>query len=141
MPWRAGPNAGFGTHEPWLPVHADASQAHADALRADPESVFHHYRRLIALRHELPVVAHGDFTMLAPEHERLYAFRRRLDDDTLLVVANWSDTDLPLAGTGAEPPEDADLVLDNLRAGDGPSERGVLRGWEARVYRSKGTAA
>ena len=140
MPWGPGPNAGFGAGRPWLPVHADASLAHAAALRADPESVFHHYRRLIALRHELPVVAHGDFTMLAAEHERLYAFRRRLGDDTLLVLANWSDTELPLAGSGAEPPVAAELLLDNLRSADGPSERGVLRGWEARVYRTGGTA-
>ena len=140
MPWGPGPNAGFGAGRPWLPVHADASLAHAAALRADPESVFHHYRRLIALRHELPVVAHGDFTMLAAEHERLYAFRRRLGDDTLLVLANWSDTELPLAGSGAEPPAAAELLLDNLRSADGPSERGVLRGWEARVYRTGGTA-
>jgi oligo-1,6-glucosidase len=139
MPWGPGPNAGFGTGRPWLPVHADASRDHASALRADPESVFHHYRRLIALRHELPVAALGDFTMLAAEHERLYAFRRRLGDDALLVVANWSDTELPLAGSGAEPPPDAELLLDNLRSADGPSERGVLRGWEARVYRSTGS--
>ena len=31
---------------------------------ADPDSVFHHYRRLIELRHAEPAVAHGDFTML-----------------------------------------------------------------------------
>ncbi len=140
MPWRPGPNAGFGVGEPWLPVHADASRAHASALRADPESVFHHYRRLIALRHELPVTALGDFTMLAAEHERLYAFRRRLGDDALLVVANWSDTEVPLAGSGAEPPADAELLLDNLRSSDAPGKRGVLRGWEARVYRSTGSA-
>ena len=141
MPWGPGPHAGFGAGQPWLPVHADASLANAGALRADPESVFHHYRRLIALRHELAVVALGDFTMLAAEHERLYAYRRRLGDDTLLVVANWSDTELPLAGTGAEPPADAELLLDTLRSTDEPGERGVLRGWEARVYRSKGTIA
>ncbi len=141
MPWGPGPNAGFGVGQPWLPVHADAPRANASALRADPESVFHHYRRLIALRHELPVVALGDFTMLAAEHERLYAFQRRLGDDTLLVVANWSDTELPLAGTGAQPPADAELLLDNVRSTDEPGERGVLRGWEARVYRTTGGAA
>ena len=46
---------------------------------ADPDSVFHHYRRLIELRHDEPAVAHGDFTLLLPDHERVYAFTRRLD--------------------------------------------------------------
>ena len=57
---------------------------------ADPDSVFHHYRRLIELRHTEPVVAHGDFTMLLPDDERVYAFTRRLGDVELLVLGNFS---------------------------------------------------
>jgi len=98
--------------------------------------VFHHYRRLIALRRDLPVVALGDFRLLAPEHERLWAFERRLGDDVLLVVSNFSDEDLPLAGTGVAIPEASELLLGNLRTEDAPGERATLRGWEARVYRA-----
>ena len=57
---------------------------------ADPDSVLHHYRRLIALRHREPVVADGDFTMLLPDDD-IYAFTRLLDDVTLLVLAtSWN---------------------------------------------------
>ena len=45
------------------------------------DSVFHHYRRLIELRHTEPAVAHGDFTMLLPDDEQVYAFTRRLGGD------------------------------------------------------------
>ena len=51
-----------------------------------------HYRRLIALRHEEPVVALGGFAMLLPDHEEVYAFTRSLGDDVLLVVCNLSRT-------------------------------------------------
>ncbi|QRN80047.1 MAG: alpha-glucosidase [Nocardiopsis sp. BM-2018] len=135
MPWREGPNAGFGTGEPWSSVHADAESVHADAQRADPESVFHHYRRLAALRRALPVIALGDFRMLAPDHERLYAFERRLDDDTLLIVANWSAEELLLAEAGVTVPDRAERLLDTVRSAEGLGEPGVLRGWEARVFR------
>ncbi len=135
MPWHAGPNAGFGTGTPWLSVHADAQSVNAAAQRADPESVFHHYRRLAALRRALPVVALGDFRMLAAEHERLYAFERRLGGDVLLVVANWSDAEQPLAEAGVTVPPRAERLLDTVRAADGPGDPSVLRGWEARVYR------
>jgi oligo-1,6-glucosidase len=97
--------------------------------------VFHHYRRLIALRRELQVVALGGFRLLAPEHERLWAFERRLGDDVLLVVANCSDRDLPLAGSGVAVPDGAELLLGNLRPEDAPGDRATLRGWEARVIR------
>jgi oligo-1,6-glucosidase len=72
----------------------------------------------------------GDFTMLLPEHEEVYAFTRALDGETLLVVCNVGTTPhrldelLPQA-------VDAELVLGNLPAPD-PAE---LAGWEARVLR------
>ena len=57
----------------------------------DPDSVFAHFQRLIALRHDEPVVAHGTFRMLLPDDEQVYAFVREHEGDRLLVVANLSD--------------------------------------------------
>ena len=76
MQWDAGEHAGFTTGEPWIPVNPNHDEINAEAAVADPDSVFHHYRRLIELRHSEPVVAHGDFTMLLPDDERVYAFTR-----------------------------------------------------------------
>ena len=63
---------------------------------ADPDSVFHHYRKLIALRHEHPVVVDGRFELLLPDHEQLWAFTRTLGDDVLLVLANCSSEPVAL---------------------------------------------
>jgi oligo-1,6-glucosidase len=100
----------------------------AAAERAEPESVFHHYRRLIALRHDDPVVALGDFTMLLPDHEHVYAFTRSLDGVTLTVLGNFSGT---LQETGLD--DLGELILSNYAA---PAPE--LRPWEARVYRRTG---
>ncbi|MCW2532562.1 MAG: malL, partial [Blastococcus sp.] len=59
--WDASPSAGFTTGTPWLPVNPDHVEWNAAAQRDDPTSVLAHYRRLIALRHENPVVALGEF--------------------------------------------------------------------------------
>ncbi|MGY1705199.1 alpha-glucosidase [Geodermatophilus sp. SYSU D00697] len=128
--WDASENAGFTTGTPWIAVNPDHVEWNAQAQRADPDSVFAHHRRLIALRHELPVVATGDFTMLLPEHDSVYAFTRCLDGDRLLVVCNLSGHEYRL---GELLPEavDADPVLGNLPEHD-PA---VLRPWEARVLR------
>jgi oligo-1,6-glucosidase len=68
MQWDASPNAGFTTGTPWLAVNPNHTEINAEAALADPDSVFHHYRRLIALRKELPVVVHGVYAPLLPDH-------------------------------------------------------------------------
>jgi oligo-1,6-glucosidase len=128
--WDASPNAGFTTGTPWLPVNPDHVGWNAEVQRRDPDSVLAHYRRLIALRHGEPVVALGDFTMLLPEHDDVYAFTRSRGGDTLLVVCNLSRTPYTLADLLTES-VDADLVLGNVPA----SDPAVLAPWEARVLR------
>jgi oligo-1,6-glucosidase len=82
--WTAGEHAGFTTGTPWLPVNPNHTEVNAAAAVADPGSVFHHYRRLIALRHELDVVVDGDYRLLLPEHEQLFGYVRSLGSEQLL---------------------------------------------------------
>ena len=126
--WDAGPNAGFTTGTPWLPVNPDHVEWNAEAQRGDQDSVLAHYRRLVALRHDDPVVALGDFAMLLPEHDDVYAFTRTLDDRVLVVVCNLSRTTYRLAELLPQA-RDGRLVLGNLPDED-PE---LLRPWEARV--------
>ncbi|PKH37351.1 oligo-1,6-glucosidase [Nocardioides alpinus] len=140
MQWDASPHAGFTTGTPWLPVNPDHTEVNAEAATADHGSVFHHYRRLIELRHTDPVVAHGDFTMLLADDGTVYAFTRSLDDVELLVAANFSGervrADLDLTGWA-----DAELVLGNVEpgagAGPGMPWEGNLEPWEALVLRRR----
>jgi oligo-1,6-glucosidase len=128
--WDDSPSAGFTTGTPWLPVNPDHVEWNAERQRGDATSVLAHYKRLIALRHEEPVVALGEFAMLLPDHHDVYAFTRSLDDDVLLVVCNLSRTPQPLAELLPQA-VDAELVLGNLPVDD-PA---VLAPWEARVLR------
>jgi oligo-1,6-glucosidase len=123
--WDATEHAGFTTGEPWIAVNPNHAEINAAAQRDDPDSVFSHYRAVIALRHDEPAVAHGDFTMLLEEDERVYAFTRRHEDTELLVLGNFSGEHLP----PVEIPgwEDAEVVLGE--PGDG------LAPWEGRAYR------
>jgi oligo-1,6-glucosidase len=127
--WDDTEHAGFTTGTPWLPVNPDHGEWNVRAQRDDPGSVLAHYRKLIALRHTLPVVALGDFTMVLPEHQHVYAFTRALEEELLLVVCNVSRTPYPLAPLLPEA-LDAELVLGNL-----PDAGPTLRPWEARVLR------
>ena len=134
MHWDDSPHAGFTTGEPWIGVNPNHVGINAEESVADPDSVFHHYRRLIALRHEDPVVAHGDFRMLLPDDPAVYAYTRRLDDVELLVVANLSGEPVDVALLDERPWRDAERVLTNVGE-DVASAPGRLAPWEARVLR------
>jgi oligo-1,6-glucosidase len=138
MQWDASPHAGFTTGTPWLPVNPNYPGINAAAQAGDPDSVLSYYRRLIALRHDLPVVAEGDFTLLLPDDERIWAFTRRLGATELLVVANLSDSP-----AGAEIPAGRDWAAAELLLSNYPPPAAatfVLRAWEARVYRHSSRA-
>jgi oligo-1,6-glucosidase len=129
MQWDASEHAGFTSGEPWIPVNPNHVEINAEAAIADPDSVFHHYRRLVELRHAEPAVAHGDFTMLLADDPRVYAFTRRLGGTELLVVANFSGEPVTPEVPDAERWVGAELLI-----GDGGP--GLALGpWEARAYR------
>ena len=97
MQWDSSPNAGFTSGTPWLPVNPNYTQVNAAAALADPQSVFHHYRALIALRKTLPVFREGTFTLLCPEDESIFAYTRDTEQEHLLVACNFTDRELPFA--------------------------------------------
>ncbi|GIF09322.1 alpha-glucosidase [Actinoplanes siamensis] len=133
MQWDDSPHAGFTTGTPWLAVNPNYPEINAAAQRRDPDSVFHYYRRLIELRHSEPAVADGDFTMLLPDDERLYAFTRRLGDTELLVIGNFTGGTVPAEIDDAAGWSGAELLLTNLPGASSGSL--TLAPWQAVVYR------
>ena len=140
MQWDAGPHAGFTTGEPWLPVNPNHTEINADAAQADPSSVFNHYRALIALRHDNPLVVDGRFELLLPDHPRLWLFvRRDATDDAhqLVVLANCSSE--PVTVDAADLP---DLAAATVLLATHPGREGLdLRPWESRVHELRGIPA
>lgn len=110
--WDDSPHGGFTTGEPWIEVASNYPEVNAAAAVADPDSVFHHYRKLIELRRADPLVTTGRYELLDREHPSVYAYLRRGDGEAFLVVNNfyadpvtwqvpaevgeWSDTALVL---------------------------------------------
>ena len=128
MQWAAGKNAGFTTGTPWMNVNPNHVTLHAQAQVSEPDSVFAFYQALIALRKSLSVVIEGDFTLLMPEDEQVFAYPRCDGHDTLLVQCNFSGKEARLdesARMGGR------ILLGNYDC-EGPADR--LRPWEARIW-------
>ena len=127
MQWDASPHGGFTTGTPWLTENPNYREINATAALADPDSVFHYYRRLIALRKTYPVFVHGDFTLLEPDHPCLFVYRRRLARQSLLVICNYGGGETAWSLPAGW--DDAQCLISNY-----PDRLpGRLRPWEARI--------
>ena len=135
MQWDDTAHAGFTHGEPWIAVNPNYKEINAEASTGDSDSVLRHYRRLIELRHELPAVAHGDFTMLLEDHRYVYAFTRHLDDVELLVLGNFSSEQQKVELPDVEAWLASELLITNVsqEQHDDPSLH--LAPWESRIYR------
>ena len=106
MQWDGSGYAGFtapdAATEPWISVNPNHAEINAAGEFDDPDSVYSFYKQLIALRHDMPVVAAGDWHLLDADDAYVYAFTRTLGDEKLLVVVNVSGrtVDLPAEAAG-----------------------------------------
>ena len=102
MQWDAGPHAGFSTATPWTALNANHVEINAAEQLARPDSPFHCYRQLIALRKVHPVIRHGEFELLDGDDPERISYRRHWQDPktgeqhTLLLLANLTATPLPM---------------------------------------------
>ena len=97
--WDDSENAGFTTGTPWLRVNPNYTRINAAAQTGDPDSVFSFYKALIALRKNpacADTIVCGALEPFMEDTERLMAFFRRSETQTLLVLANYRQEDRTL---------------------------------------------
>jgi len=136
MQWTAGPHAGFTTDTPWLKVNPNCRTINVEASLADPDSIFHYYRRLIELRRTNLIVTYGSYEPLMDAHEQVFAFLRKLNDERWLVILNFTG-DAPVFALPSTVEYSAwQTIISNYpaRADEDPRML-TLRPYEARVYR------
>jgi oligo-1,6-glucosidase len=135
MQWNGEDGAGFSSGVPWLPANPNHREINAESQLEDPDSVFHHYRRLVSLRHDLPVVVRGDFRLLFPDHEQIYAFVRSFRNEELLVLANFSGQRAAIPADVVAEWAATDRILTNRPDRPAPLSADLeLDPWEARVH-------
>lgn len=81
-----------------------------------------------------PIMAYGEYKLLLPEHEDIYAYTRTLDDEKWLVLLNFNEVPQTV-DLSAELSKVTELIIGNYP--DNAPTRELLRPYEARVYRLK----
>lgn len=131
MQWDDTGNAGFTTGTPWIKVNPNYKEINAKSQINDPDSVFSCYKRLVQLRKEYPVFVDGRFRLLLEEDENIFAYERKNEEQTLLVICNFYEKTLDMPLPLQEKTKDMELLLGNYKDMTTP---GILRPYEARMY-------
>ena len=137
MQWDDTENAGFSTGKPWLGVNPNYREINAAREQADPGSVFHYYRRLIALRKRHKVMVYGAYQIICREHPQVYAYTREYQGEHLPVLLNFSATEAVATLPSELPVGRMQPFIGNYPDAV-PSAGPALRPYEAQVWRWNG---
>ncbi|MFQ2074065.1 alpha,alpha-phosphotrehalase [Aeromonas veronii] len=134
MQWSAAPNAGFTSGTPWLKPAANYPEINAEAALADQHSVFWHYRDLIAIRKAHPIFTQGDYQELLTGHPQIWAYARRANGQTLLVVSNFYGEPVAFALPAELQSGEGRLLLGNYPDSPAQPQSGMLRPYESLIW-------
>ena len=128
MQWDASENAGFTTGTPWIAVNPNYKKINVEDQLKREDSVFHYYQKLIRLRKENEIIVYGNYELLLPEDENIFAYIRTLDNQKLLVVCNFSKSEQKFDFSGYE---NAKVLISNYNRD--ARKDGILKPYEATV--------
>lgn len=92
MQWDDTPNAGFTSGKPWLKVNPNYRQVNVAEQEKREDSILNYYKKLISLRKGAQyrqLFTYGDFQPVLEEQEHLLAYRRSLQEQEAVVIANF----------------------------------------------------
>lgn len=76
---------------PWIQTEDNYQQINAEAKEKDDDSILNFYKKLIALRKEMPVISEGKIQFLEEDKEEVMAYTRTTDNQKLAVFCNLKE--------------------------------------------------
>ena len=136
MQWNSSKNGGFTEGTPWIMVNPNYKEINAEQEMADPDSVFHYYQHLIALRRSSSwsdIIVYGHYELLAPENPQVFAYTREYKGRKLLVICNLSSEKVSFEIPDSVSWTQADRLIGNYEHQE-LARKTELRPWEAEVW-------
>ncbi len=127
--WDDSPNGGFSKVEPWIKVNPNYVNINVEEALNDKASIFYFYQQMLQYRKSNPTLIYGQYKDIAALDEYVFAYKRWDDDNTYLIILNFSEVQIPLESYLS------DFKKWNLEISNYNSEEEILKPWEARVYK------
>ncbi|MFD2570104.1 alpha-glucosidase [Spirosoma soli] len=123
MQWFNERNAGFTTGRPWLNVNLNYTKINVADQQVRDDSILSFYKRLTRWRRKTPAIWDGTYNDLLPNHPTVWAYERVLDEERIVVLANFSDDEVYVPQVEA-----GEVILSNYA-----SQSFTLQPFEARI--------
>ena len=129
--WNHHAFAGFSTVEPWIAVNDNYEKINVEQALANPDSIFYTYQKLIALRKANPIMIWGDFELVDTQEE-VFAYLRKYQGETWLVVTNFSNEEHDFKYDNAKAKE---VIIENMPVQLSECLDLTLKPWQAFVVK------
>lgn len=137
--WDDSTHAGFTTGTPWIGTAENYGTINAKNAMEDENSVFYHYQKLIQLRKQYDIITDGDYELILPEDDAIFAYIRSTENEKLLVINNFYAKEAVFTV-----PDNIDLtgytgniMLSNYSDSSAQFNQVTLRPYESIVYHLK----
>jgi oligo-1,6-glucosidase len=91
MQWNDTENGGFTSGLPWIAVNPNYPSINAEHALKKEDAIFHYYKALVQLRKQKEVIIHGDFSLIMPDDEAIFAYERKTEEEALIVLCNFTE--------------------------------------------------
>lgn len=132
--WDNSENAGFTTGTPWLKVNPRYTEINNEEALKNPDSIFYYYQNLIKLRKTTEIITTGNYRLLLPKDEAIFAYERYTENEKLVVLCNFTEEEQVISDEN---------ILNEIQKGSVLVNNvpniieGTLRPYEAIVYQIK----
>ncbi|MEI4829033.1 alpha-glucosidase [Bacillus sp. FJAT-53711] len=137
MQWEDSEHAGFTAGKPWIQVNPNYKEINAKQALHDPNSIFHYYKKLIALRKKYEIIVYGTYDLILKDHPSIFAYVRTWKGEKLLVIANFTEDSCVFELPEEIAYSNLDLLIHNYAVQDESIENIILQPYETRVYKLK----
>jgi len=112
MLWSKGAGYGFTTGKPWIAFGPDADVTNLEVEKADPNSTYAFYRKLLGVRRGREAFGTGTLQIFAADDPTVLAYSRTSSTETYVMAMGMDEEDAHTTTVaGANLPGDAQLVF------------------------------
>lgn len=136
MQWSDEENGGFTTGTPWISLGRSYRDINSKNAVKNKESVFYHYKNLISLRKDYPVISEGSIKFILDDDEKVLAYTRTYHNTGLIVLNNFygEETSVNLPEYLIDDSNKSSILISNYLESEELKERITLRPYESVVY-------